>query len=175
MLFLKWSVLLAAVGAFAFGSAGVSHAEECSLERKKAVAYGAIELWLSGNTTDPNSILAPDYTNHLDSALGRDTAIQVRNVAAFVQEIERFHQAFTDVKVVSKIQTGSGDIIATRVQISAVHSGSLFGEQATGNTIEYDSAEFTRVNDDCKVAETFTTWDKYAMFYQIGLIAHATP
>ncbi|MEX0308578.1 MAG: ester cyclase [Ruegeria sp.] len=146
-----------------------ANADSCSLEQKKELAYQAIELWLSGTDIDPNAILAPGYTNHVDSAVGLDTAEQVRDVAAFQKEVAKFHAAFTDVKALSRMQVAEGDMVATRVQLSAVHSGSYLGEEATGNTIKYDSVEFTRIAD-CKVAETWVTWDKYAMFYQIGLI-----
>ncbi len=149
-----------------------AQADECSLEQKKALAYEAIELWLSGSDVDPDAILAPGYTNHLDSAVGLDTTQQVRNVADFQKEIAKFHAAFSDVKALSRMQVAEGDMVATRVQLSAVHSGSYLGEEATGKTITYDSVEFTRIAD-CKVAETWVTWDKYAMLYQLGLIPNS--
>ena len=99
-----------------------AHAEDCSLDQKKALAYEAIELWLSGSDVDPSAILAPGYTNHLDSAVGLDTSQQVRTIADFQKEIEKFHAAFTDVKALSRMQVAEGDMVATRVQLSAVHS-----------------------------------------------------
>lgn len=152
-----------------FAGAPPASAEDCGLDQKKDLAYQAIELWLSGTTIDPSTILAPGYTNHVDSAIGLDTAQQVRDIAAFEQEVAKFHRAFTDVKATSRMQVAEGNMVATRVQLSAVHSGSYLGETPTGNTITYDSVEFTRIAD-CKVAETWVTWDKYAMLYQIGAI-----
>lgn len=163
------SVFAVSTMALYFAGALSATAAECSLEQKKELAYEAIELWLSGTDVDASTVLAPGYTNHLDSAVGRITTDQVRDVAAFEKEVAKFHAAFTDVQALSRMQVAEDDMVATRVQLSAVHSGSYLGEEATGNTITYDSVEFTRIAD-CKVAETWVTWDKYAMFYQIGLI-----
>lgn len=139
------------------------------LEGNKILAMKAIELWTSENSVDASELLAPDYVNHLDSEVGFETETKIRNFEAFKKEITKYHQAFTDVTVEESMQVAQGDTVATRVQLSAVHSGSYLGEKPTGKTIQYDSVEFTRI-ENCKVSETWVTWDKYAMFYQIGLI-----
>ena len=169
---------LAAIGkrlaAIAIVSVGISfshsaNAQDADLAANKKVAYEAIELWLSDTNIKPESIMAPDYVNHLDSQIGDKSASQARSIDAFKEELAKFHAAFSDVKVTSKLQVAEGNMVSTRVQLSAVHSGSYLGEKPTGKTINYDSVEFTRIENG-KVTETWVTWDKYAMFKQIGLI-----
>lgn len=155
--------------AFALVPSLGAHAQNADLEANKKVAYEAIELWLSGSKIKPEAIMAPDYVNHLDSQVGGNSAPQTRALEAFKEELAKFHAAFSDVKVTSKLQVAEGDMVSTRVRLSAVHSGSYLGEKPTGNTISYDSVEFTQIEDG-KVTETWVTWDKYAFFQQIGLI-----
>ena len=150
----------------------VSHgatAQSADLEANKKLAYEAIELWLSGTKVKPEAIFTADYKNHVDSQVGPKSGPQLRRLAEFKADLARFHAAFSDVKAMSRSQVAQGDMVATRVVLSAVHSGSFLNEKPTGKTIRYDSVEFVRIKDG-KIAETWVTWDKYSMFQQIGLI-----
>lgn len=144
-------------------------ADDATEEADKKVAYESIELWLSGTTLKPEDVMAPNYVNHLDSQIGHGDAPQQRDLEALKEDLAQFHAAFTDVHVTSKEQVAEGDMVATRVVLSAVHSGSYLGEEPTGKTITFDSVEFTRVENG-KIVETWVTWDKYGLFQQIGLV-----
>ncbi len=151
------------------GLSGTASADDATLEANKKIAYESIELWLSGTTLKPEDIMAPNYVHHLDSQIGHDSTPQQSDLEEFKEELAKYHAAFTDVHVTSKVQVAEDNMVATRVELSAIHSGSYLGEQPTGKTITYDSVEFTRIEDG-KVVETWVTWDKYAFFQQIGLI-----
>ena len=168
----KVKALLAASIVFLVLASGLrdsARADDANLEANKMVAYQAIELWLSGTKVTPEEVMAPDYINHLDSQVGDTSAPRSRGLAAFKEEERRFHAAFSDVKVTAKVQVAQGDLVATHVNLSALHVGSYVDEPPTRKTIYYDSVEFTRIEDG-KVVETWVTWDKYALFRQIGLI-----
>ncbi|WP_421723252.1 ester cyclase [Bauldia sp.] len=132
------------------------------------IAYESIELWMSGTDVTPEEVFAPDYVNHVDSPIS-DQAPSDRDIEELKKELAQFHAAFSDVHVTSSEQVAEGNLVATRVVISAKHTGSFVGEEPTGTTVTYDSVEFTRVEDG-KIAETWVTWDKYGLYRQIGAL-----
>ncbi|MEM7446186.1 MAG: ester cyclase [Pseudomonadota bacterium] len=144
-----------------------SSAEE-DVTRIEEVAYQSILLWTSGSTLTPEEIFAPDYVNHVDSPIS-DELPSDRDIGELTSELARFHAAFSDVHVTSVEQVAQDNLVATRVVLSARHTGSFVGEEPTGNTVTYDSVEFTRVEDD-RIVETWVTWDKYGLYRQIGAI-----
>lgn len=150
-------------------SVGPAHASDSNVEANEKVAYQSIELWMSGSTVKPENIVAQNYINHADSAVSQQSGSRARDLATLKKELKQFHAAFSDVHVTSKEQVAQGNMVATRVVISAVHSGPFLGAKPTGKTVTYDSVEFTRIEDG-KIAETWVTWDKYGLFEQIGLI-----
>ena len=160
---------VAALIAFTLFAGPYALAQNAQLEANKKIAYEAIELWLSGTKVKPEAILAPDYTNHQDTRVGFGTEPPTWTMAKFKAELKKYHAAFSDVKVTSRVQVAEGDMVATRVVLSAVHTGTYIDEPPTRKTIHYDSVEIVRIKDG-KIAETWETWDKYGMFKQIGLI-----
>ena len=132
------------------------------------VAYESILLWTGGANVTPEELFAPDYINHVDSPISVE-APSDRNIEQLESELAQYHAAFSDVEVTSVEQVAQGNLVATRVVLSARHTGSFVGEEPTGNTVTYDSVEFTRVEDG-RIVETWVTWDKYGLYRQIGVI-----
>lgn len=135
------------------------------------VAYESILLWMSGSDVTPEEVFAPDYVNHVDSPISAE-APSDRDIEELKKELAQYHAAFSDVHVTSSEQVAQGDLVATRVVISAKHTGSFVGEEPTGKTVTYDSVEFTRVENG-KIVETWVTWDKYGLYRQIGAIPNS--
>ncbi|WP_444921781.1 ester cyclase [Microbulbifer sp. CnH-101-G] len=139
------------------------------LEANKKLAMQAIDWWLSGTDIDPATIFAPNYVNHLDSATNYTAGPQKRNLQEVKAEVDKFHAAFKDVKILNKMQVAEGNLVATHVVIRANHVGSFMGEPPTKKTVTYDGVEFVRIKDG-KITETWVTWDKYGFLKQMGAI-----
>ncbi|MEM8551633.1 MAG: ester cyclase [Pseudomonadota bacterium] len=135
------------------------------------IAYESILLWTKGSELTPEEVFAPDYVNHVDTPISAD-APSSRDMAALEQELAKYHAAFSDVEITSSEQLAEGNMVATRVVISAKHTGSFVGEEPTGKTVTYDSVEFSRIEDG-KIAETWVTWDKFGLYRQINALTVA--
>ncbi|MFA0813440.1 ester cyclase [Microbulbifer epialgicus] len=142
-------------------------AQDNKLQSNKKIAMQAIKLWLSGTDIDPTTIYAPNYVNHLDSATNLSGGPQKRNLEEFKAEVAKFHTAFADVKLLNSMQVAEGNLVSTRVELSAKHIGSFLGEAPTKETITYDAVEFVKIENG-KILETWVTWDKYGFLKQIG-------
>lgn len=68
----------------------------------------AIDWWLSGTDIDPATIFAPNYVNHLDSATNYTAGPQKRNLQEVKAEVDKFHDAFKDVKILKKCRSLKG-------------------------------------------------------------------
>ncbi|WP_444884398.1 ester cyclase [Microbulbifer sp. PSTR4-B] len=144
-------------------------AQSNNLEENKKTAMQAADLWHSGSKVNPDSILAPNYINNLDSATNLSIGSQKRNLNEFKAEVAKFHTAFKNVKLIDSMQVAEGDLVATHVKVSANHTGSFMGETPTNKTITWDAVEFVKIKDG-KILETWVTWDKYGFLKQIGVL-----
>ena len=167
----RLSLALAILISFAFLVVQPSRSNAEDGDAIKKVAYESVLLWMSGTDVTPEEVFTQDYVNHVDSPISAE-APSDRDIEELKKELVQFHAAFSDVHVTSSEQVAQGNLVATRVVISAKHTGSLVGEKPTGNRVTYDSVEFTRVENG-KIVETWVTWDKYGLYRQIGAIPSA--
>lgn len=129
----------------------------------------AIEIWMSDSKIDLANIFAPNYVNHLDSAVSTDVGPQKRNLKEFEAEVAKFRAAFKEMKLLNSMQVAEGDKVATHVKLSAKHVGSFMGETPTNKIVTYDTVEFVKIENG-KIVETWVTWDKYGFLKQIGIL-----
>ena len=138
-----------------------------SLDDNKALAQRAVSLWVSGTKDDPGAFVTADYRNHQESDI--HGGVQVLGLAELRGLLKEFHAAFSEVRIASHMRIAEGDLVATRVEMEARHTGSLVKETPTGKVVTWTGVEIVRIADG-KVAESWADWDKYGMFQQIGLL-----
>ncbi|GAB2881120.1 ester cyclase [Microbulbifer echini] len=154
---------------FLFSMAHSTAAQSNNLEKNKKIAMQAVEWWLSGSDIDPKTIFSANYVNNLDSATNPSAGPQKRNLKEVEKEVEKFHSAFKDVKLLKIMQVAEGDLVATHVVIRANHVGSFMGEPPTKKTVTYDGVEFVKIENG-KIIETWVTWDKYGFLRQMDAL-----
>ena len=123
-------------------------------------------MWASDNTDTPERVFTDDYINHQESdAKGGVTAL---NLEAWKDLVADYHDAFTDSDVVLVMQIAEGDLVATRWEFTATHSGDYMGAAPTNKRLTWTGIQIDRF-DNGRIAESWVDWDKYRLFQGLGL------
>lgn len=138
-----------------------------TLDNMKALARRALETWTSGNSDSPAEIFAANYVNHQESAaVGGARPLSLDDWREVVAEN---HRAFSDFRVTILMQIAEGDLIATRWQFTAKHTGDYLGHPPTGRQATWTGVQIDRFADG-KIVESWVDWDKYRLFETLGFI-----
>ena len=138
-----------------------------SADDNKALARRALEMWASGASDAPEDFVTADYVNHQEpAAVG---GVKHDDVAAWKALLAGYHSAFSDSRVRILTQIAEGDLVATRWEITATHTGDYLGLAPTGRTATWTGIEIDRIANG-RIAESWVDWDKYRMFETLGLI-----
>ena len=106
--------------------------------------------WQAYNAADWDALremVADDYVHHSGDAESHD-------VEFFVSGAMGLRAAFPDVRVEVRDMVAEDDRVAVRWVARATHTGSLFGEEATGRPVTVDGMTVHRVLDD-RIAEAW--------------------
>ena len=138
-----------------------------SLDQHKSLARRALEMWGSGNADKPEEIFAAAYVNHQESdAKGGVTSLDLAGWKAVVAEN---HRAFTDFQVRILMQVAEGDLVATRWQFSATHTGPYLGHPPSGRRATWTGVQIDRFAGG-RIVESWVDWDKYRLFAALGFL-----
>ena len=135
-------------------------------EKHKDMSRRALEMWASNNSDTPESFLAENYINHQESDV--EGGVTARSLETWKQLVGGYHDGFSDSKVVFSMQIGEDDLVATRWQITATHTGDYMGLAPTGKEITWTGVEIDRFENG-KIVESWVDWDKYRLFQALGL------
>ena len=111
-------------------------------------------------------LLAEDYVHHSGDAESHD-------VDFFVAGAMGLRAAFPDVRVEVRDMVAEEGRVAVRWVARATHTGSLFGEIATGRPIAIDGATIHRVVDG-RIAEDWEVMNEGALRDQLAAEPSAT-
>jgi steroid delta-isomerase-like uncharacterized protein len=155
-------------------SIGAGHARDCRV----GTAHGAGErhnhrvtsdgkpivaaYWQAYNAADWDAlreVVADDYVHHSGDAESHD-------VEFFVSGAMGLRGAFPDVRVEVRDMVAEDDRVAVRWVARATHTGSLFGEEATGRPVTVDGMTVHRVLDD-RIAEAWEVMNEGALRDQL--------
>ena len=138
-----------------------------TLDDMKALARRSLDMWASGNTDNPAEVFAPSYVNHQESAaVGGARPLTLDDWRAVVAEN---HRAFSDFRVSILMQIAEGDVVATRWQFTAKHSGAYLGQGPTGRQATWTGVQIDRCADG-RIVESWVDWDKYRLFETLGFL-----
>jgi len=82
---------------------------------------------------------------------------------------EQFLDAFSDIKVLIEDLIAEGDKVMARLTVSATHSGTFAGQDATGKPISFASFRIYRVANG-RVVDTWAMQDRLGLMEQLGLV-----
>lgn len=135
-------------------------------DQRKGMSRRALEMWESGNTDRPEEVFTHSYVNHQEPDVAG--GVSAKNLGSWNQLRSDFRDAFSDCNLDISMQIADGDLVATKWQLTATHSGEYMGAAPTGKRISWTGVEIDRFEGD-KVAESWVDWDKYHLFEELGL------
>ena len=138
-----------------------------SIEDRKQMSRRYLELWASDNQVKPEEILAADYVNHQEPDV--EGGVSARGLESWADLIAGYHRAFSHSKVRTLMQIAEGDLVATRWEFTATHTGDYLGLAATKREVTWTGVQIDRFADG-KIAESWVDWDKYRLFQGLGLV-----
>ncbi len=137
-----------------------------TLEANKALAGQAQQMWRTGDIATAGDIYASAYVNHQAADDGQTRSVDLKTYLAVIAD---FHRSFNPIDVTVLSQTAEADMVATRWQFSAIHTGDFMGVAATGKEIVYGGIRIDRIENG-RIAESWGNWNKFGLLSQLGLV-----
>lgn len=120
------------------------------------------EIFGEGDLASAEELISPSFVDH-EAPPGTPTG--PKSVA---QIVGMLHGAFDDIRYEVEDVFGHGDKVALRLTMSGIHTGNLFGREATGKRFSVGQIHIFRV-EDAQVAEHWANRDDAGMMRQLGL------
>jgi steroid delta-isomerase-like uncharacterized protein len=123
----------------------------------------AAAFWQAYNAADWDALremVAEDYVHHSGDAESHD-------VEFFIAGARGIRAALSDARVEVRDMVAEDDRVAVRWVARATHTGSLFGEEATGRPVAVDGATIHRVVDG-RIAEDWEVMNEGALRDQLA-------
>ena len=92
-----------------------------------------------------------------------------QSYAAFEAFANGFGRAFSQSRMIIEDQVAEGDVVATRITWSGIHTGDFNGIPASGRPVRIECCVFDRFKDG-KITEHRGQFDAMALMAQIGAI-----
>jgi predicted ester cyclase len=138
-----------------------------SLDNLKDISRRAIEMWSSNNLERPEDIYAENYVNHQEPDV--KGGISDKSLVTWKELLRGFHESFSNSRIRVLMQIADNDLVATRWEIKATHSGDYIGLAPTGREITWTGVAIDRFQGD-KIVESWVNWDKFRLFEGLGLV-----
>jgi predicted ester cyclase len=138
-----------------------------TVDEKKALARRALEMWASDNNDKPEDVFSADYLNHQEPDVAG--GVTAKDLAAWKELVGGYLAAFSPSTVRILMQVGEGDLVATRWEITGVHTGTFVDTAPTGNKVTWTGIAIDRFENG-KIAESWIDWDKYRFLQGIGQV-----
>jgi predicted ester cyclase len=138
-----------------------------SLDNQKNMSRRALDMWASDNSDRPEDIFAESYVNHQEPDV--EGGISARSLGTWKELVSGYHTSFSDSRSRVLMQVANGDLVATRWEIVATHTGDFMGLAPTGTEATWTGVQIDRFEDG-KIVESWTNWDKYRLFEELGLV-----
>jgi predicted SnoaL-like aldol condensation-catalyzing enzyme len=113
-----------------------------STEKNKEVVLRFNKEFLEKNNIEVlKELVAEDFINHTAAA-------NVPNgVTGLVQFVAMLHKGLSEIQIEIFEQAAEGDIVATRKEIHAKHTGEIMGRAATGKSVTLNVIDMIRLRD----------------------------
>ena len=138
-----------------------------SLEDNKALSRRAHELWASGSSENPEELFAEGYVNHQEPDV--QGGVSAKSRGAYLELVGGYHDAFTGSRVSILMQIAEGDLVATRWEFTATHTGDFLGLAPTNKAVTWTGVQIDRIEGG-KIVESWVDWDKYRFLEGLGLV-----
>ncbi|WGV23158.1 ester cyclase [Halotia branconii] len=133
----------------------------------KEISRRAIRMWDSNNSDSPKDIFTKNYVNHQEPDV--EGGVSDKNLEEWKKMISNYHKSFSNSKALVLMQIAEGDLVSTRWEFTAIHTGEYIGLAPTGKEVTWTGIEIDRFEDG-KIVESWVDWDKYRLFEGLGLV-----
>jgi predicted ester cyclase len=138
-----------------------------SIQDRKDASRRLIGMWASYSPDRPEDILSDNYVNHQEpDVLG---GVSDKTLGAWKELVRDFHQAFSDAKARVLTQVAERDLVATRWEFTATHTGEFMGIAPTSRDITCTGIQIDRFKGN-KIVESWVDWDKYGFLQGLGAV-----
>lgn len=127
----------------------------------------AIWMWASGNNDRPRDIFSEDYVNHQEP--GVEGGVVDKTLNEWKALVSEYHQSFSDSQTKVLLQIAEDNLVCTRWEFTATHTGDFMGQAPTGKVITWRGVQIDRYEDGM-IVESWVDWDKYTLFEGLGLV-----
>ncbi|WOO42823.1 ester cyclase [Rubellicoccus peritrichatus] len=141
-----------------------------SLELNKQRSVRALSMWASDNDDKAEDLFTGEYVNHQEP--GVEGGVVDKCLEEWKALVEGFHQSFSNAQAKILMQIAEGDLVSTRWEFTATHTGEFMGLAPTGNVVVWKGVQIDQ-HKDGMIIESWVDWDKYSFFEGIGLVGKA--
>lgn len=135
-----------------------------SVDQNKAVVRRFVREFVNdGDESITDELFTENYVRH--DAGGK---VESQGVVEFKEMLRVFRSAFPDIELVVEELVAEDDIVVFRGTERGTHEGEFMGVDPTGNTFEMAGMAMHRLEKG-RIAETWATWDRLAMYQQLGI------
>jgi len=138
-----------------------------SLNEEKSLSRRSLEMWSSTSTDKPEEIFAASYINHQEP--NAEGGVKSVGLDGWKEIVRDNHRAFSNFQVRILKQIAEDELVATRWQFSATHTGMYLGHPATGRHVNWTGVQIDRL-ENSKIIESWVDWDKYCLFEELGFL-----
>lgn len=136
-------------------------------EKNKLLARRALEFWSSDNNDDTALVFSERYVNHQEPSIEGD--VKNLDLDGWRALVADYHSAFSESRVRIIMQIAEDDLVATRWEFAARHTGDYVGHAPTGRTAVWTGIQIDRIADG-RIVESWVDWDKYRLLETLGLL-----
>jgi predicted ester cyclase len=138
-----------------------------TIQERKDAARRLIGMWASNSPDRPEDIVSDRYVNHQEpDVMG---GVSDKTLEDWKRLVHDFHQAFSDAKARVLMQVAERDLVATRWEFTATHTGAFMRIAPTSRQITWTGVQIDRFKGD-KVVESWVDWDKYRFLEGLGAV-----
>ncbi|MDA4844106.1 ester cyclase [Hoeflea poritis] len=136
-------------------------------DENKELARRALEFWSSDNNDDTAQVFSERYVNHQEPSI--EGNVKDLDLDGWKALVAGYHAAFSESRVRIIMQIAEDDLVATRWEFTARHTGDYVGHPPTGKTAVWTGVEIDRMAGG-KIIESWVDWDKYRLLETLGLL-----
>ena len=139
-----------------------------SPEERKDLSRRSLGLWSSESADRLEDLVAPGYINHQEPlAAGAEGTLGLED---WKDVLEGYHRAFSESRVRILTEIAEGSLVAVHWEFTARQTGEYLGRAGSGKLATWKGMTIDR-SENGKIVETWTVWDKYGLFEDLGFVS----
>ena len=144
-------------------------------DRNIKIVRRAIEAFNTGDISNVNEFISPEYINRESQRAKDSYRSQLRGPQEFIDTIKNLRTAFPDLHYEEQEILSQGNRVVLIANVTGTHTGKFFFVPPTGNRISYEAVHIHTVDSDGKIIEHKAIRDDLKFMMQLGLVKAGSP